>query len=655
MKFKLFYSPFLVLFVLIWMVSCTQNKSAASLKTGQLIDKIHLSLANSQSEGLSKVQKLDYLNQAQRLAQQSGIDSLVLKTFDEKVAFYNRFYPDSTLTVLKEFEKLSHSQKNSLHIAHSYLNLGEYYFNLQQKNTAFNYFNKSSVAFKDSKDSSNVVYSLLMLSGILKEKSDYYDMEAINTEALKFISPTDKNYQYNYSCVYNNLGIAYKQNFDYDNSLLFYKKARQYAQNDFAIMTLENNIAAVYTLSNRPQKALNILLALEQSKSKSKNACIDALISNNIGLAYLKLKDSKSLDYFLKGLSLRQKGNNTQGLIDSYNHLANYYKTNTITIPLAKKYAQKSYKEATKMGLAEERLTALELLSTTSSGAISNEYLKIYFKLNDSLVKVKQKNKNQFAKIRYDFSQQMAQNQLLKTQKVEQNLKIATSQNQILLLLILGVISIALAYLRFNYLKQKSKKEILQEGYNTETRISKQLHDELANDVYHVMTFAETQSLDDANNKETLLNNLDTIYKRTRNISKENSNIDTGKDFEFHLKEMMVTFSSSEVNVLINGIDSIPFSAIESPKKIVIYRVLQELLVNMKKHSQCNIVVISFEKKENIIQINYSDNGIGTTKKQIVLKNGLLNVENRIKAINGKLNFDTASQKGFKASFHFPI
>ena len=92
------------------------------------------------------------------------------------MAFCNTFNPDSSLAVLKGFEKLAHSQKNTLYIAHSYLNLGEYYFNLQQKNTAFNYFNKSSVAFKNCKDSNNVVYYLLMMSSILKEKSDYYDM-----------------------------------------------------------------------------------------------------------------------------------------------------------------------------------------------------------------------------------------------------------------------------------------------------------------------------------------------------------------------------------------------------------------------------------------------------------------------------------------------
>jgi len=655
MKFNRFYPLFFILFLLTWIVSCTQNKSDKSPEKKQVTAKVNLLLEQAKSENLSDAQKLECINHAYTLAEKAAIDSLVLKTFNDKAEFYNAIYPESALSVLKEFEKTANAKKDTLYIAYSFLNLGEYYFNLKQKNTAFNYFNKSANAFKNSKDSSNVVYSLLMMSGILNEKSDYYDMEVVNTDALKFISATDKNYKYNYSCVYNNLGIAFQETFDYEKSLLFYKKSRQYAQNNFAIMTLENNIASVYTRSNQPQKALDILVPLEQLKNQEKNASINALISNSMGLAYLKLNDSKSLTYFLKGLALREKENDTIGLISSYAHLANYYKTNNNTAALAKKFALKSYEEATKMGLAEERLTALELLAPTSDGKASSDYLNAYFKLNDSIVKVKQKNKNQFAKMRYDFSQQLEQNQLLKTQEVEKNLKIATSQNQILILLFLGVISIGFVFFRLNYLKQRSKKEILLEGYNTETRISKQLHDELANDVYHAMTFAETQPLDDENNKETLLHNLDTIYKRTRNISKENSTIDTGVNFENHLKEMMVNFSSNEVNILFNGIDSIPFSILENNKKIIIYRVLQELLVNMKKHSQCSIVVLSFKKIGAKIQIEYSDNGTGIASDKIVLKNGLLNVENRIIAINGKLTFDTVSGKGFKASFILPV
>jgi len=83
--------------------------------------------------------------------------------------------------------------------------------------------------------------------------------------------------------------------------------------------------------------------------------------------------------------------------------------------------------------------------------------------------------------------------------------------------------------------------------------------------------------------------------------------------------------------------------------------VLQELLVNMKKHSQCSLVVISFKKIENKLQIDYSDNGLGSTFDKINSRNGLQNVENRILAINGTITFDTKPEKGFKTSFKIPI
>jgi signal transduction histidine kinase len=169
------------------------------------------------------------------------------------------------------------------------------------------------------------------------------------------------------------------------------------------------------------------------------------------------------------------------------------------------------------------------------------------------------------------------------------------------------------------------------------------------------MAFAETQDLSSSQNKEILLTHLDTIYSRTRNISKENSAIDTGIHFVDGLKEMMSSFNTDAVNILINSMDSINWNALETNKKIIIYRVLQELLVNMKKHSHCSLVVITFKKIENKLQIDYSDNGLGAALDKINSRNGLQNVENRILAIKGTITFDTKPEKGFKTSFTIPI
>ena len=260
--------------------------------------------------------------------------------------------------------------------------------------------------------------------------------------------------------------------------------------------------------------------------------------------------------------------------------------------------------------------------------------------------------KNQFAKIKYDSKKEKDENIKLKEQKI---LLLEQEKNKNLLFYFIVTIGFLTTLFITYFLVAKNKREKIQTSYNTEIRIAKKLHDELANDVYHAMTFAETQDLSTSQNKEILLTNLDTIYSRTRNISKENSTIETGSNFISTLKELIASFNTNEVNILVNGIDSIPWTKIENNKKIIIYRVLQELLVNMKKHSQCNLAVITFKKNEDKLQIDYTDNGLGAVLDKKNKRNGLQNVENRILSINGTINFDTKSHKGFKTSFALPI
>jgi signal transduction histidine kinase len=68
----------------------------------------------------------------------------------------------------------------------------------------------------------------------------------------------------------------------------------------------------------------------------------------------------------------------------------------------------------------------------------------------------------------------------------------------------------------------------------------------------------------------------------------------------------------------------------------------------MKRYSQANFVTIGFDSDPNNLKIDYSDNGIGFSEK-LILRNGLQNTENRIKAVDGILTFDCQINKGFKA------
>lgn len=533
----------------------------------------------------------------------------------------------------------------------AYFTLAEKHLVNQENDSAFYYYNKSKLACNLTTDSEKIIYSLLKMSIIQQNEGDYSSSETTATEAISFFQKTTNPY---YKCaVYNILGINYENLLDFDNAITNYNLAYQQATDELQKAILQNNVAVVYMDKHDYQRAIKTLMPLTLKKEVLNNSENYARVLDNLGYSYYKTGNSKSLDHLNQSLKIRKQIKDDFGMIASYMHLSEFHKKNKPK--LFNDYAHLAYKKATKINSVDGRLQSLALLIENGTGNESKKFSMLHLRINDSINKVRQKAKNQFAKIKYDSKKEREENLNLKTQKAENALLLERQKNRNLLLyLVIGII-IMISVSIYNYLVAKNKREKIKTSYNTETRIAKKLHDELANDVYHTMAFAETQDLSTSQNKEILLTNLDTIYSRTRNISRENSTVETGTLFVSHLKEMMSGFNTDNVNVLTNGIDLVDWLAIESNKKIIVYRILQELLVNMKKHSQCSLVVLTFKQNEKKLQIDYTDNGVGATIEQLNSKNGLQNIENRIRTIKGILTFDTKSDKGFKVHFTLPI
>ena len=167
------------------------------------------------------------------------------------------------------------------------------------------------------------------------------------------------------------------------------------------------------------------------------------------------------------------------------------------------------------------------------------------------------------------------------------------------------------------------------------------------------MTFAETQDLENPEKKEVLLENLDAIYGKARDISRSNSAIPTDEKFEAILQDLINSFNSETVNVILKNSPPLDWNKVNPSAKNAIYRVLQELMVNMKKHSDANLVLLAFSSSSKGIEIKYSDNGKGIASNDFT-KKGLQNAENRILAIQGTLTFDSEPEKGFRAKLIIP-
>ncbi|WP_317047267.1 sensor histidine kinase [Flavobacterium sharifuzzamanii] len=364
-----------------------------------------------------------------------------------------------------------------------------------------------------------------------------------------------------------------------------------------------------------------------------------------MGFAYSKIGNTdKGLTLMQEGLKIRNGAQDLYGIIGSNLHLAQYYSKSNIQ--KSNEYATKAYEIATKLRSIDERLKALSFLISNDSEA-QNAYAQKFIFLNDSIIKVRNNFKNKFARIKYDSKKEKEENQKLRLENVENEVALQKAENQkILFLSGFIILCIVLFFVKKNH-QNKTRAIKLKTAYDTETRIAKDIHDELANDVFNTITFTQTQPLEIENTKETLIQKLDHIYARVRGISRENNTIDTKTNFASNLKEMLSTYNSDHTNVIINNIEKVNWHLVDEFKKVTIHRILQELMVNMKKHSQASLVVVKFESNGKTVFIDYTDNGKGADKNKII-KNGMQNMENRILAIKGTITFDTKPDKGFK-------
>ena len=195
--------------------------------------------------------------------------------------------------------------------------------------------------------------------------------------------------------------------------------------------------------------------------------------------------------------------------------------------------------------------------------------------------------------------------------------------------------------------KLKQEKEI--EVKNTQLKMSKKVHDVVANGIYQVMTKIENQENFD---RDKALDELEFVYEKSRDISYDK--IGEEKEFSKVISELIASFNSETVKTFTAGNSPAIWESVSPTVKEEVYQMVRELMVNMKKHSQASHVAVKFEKINNVVEIQYKDNGIGIPG-DLVYKNGLRNAASRIEAINGTLTFETKIEKGLKVNLSFPV
>ncbi|MDD5300717.1 MAG: PAS domain S-box protein [Gallionella sp.] len=96
---------------------------------------------------------------------------------------------------------------------------------------------------------------------------------------------------------------------------------------------------------------------------------------------------------------------------------------------------------------------------------------------------------------------------------------------------------------------------------------------------------------------------------------------------------------------------------LDKPRSIALFRIVQEALTNVMRHSGASRVEIEFHRNDEEVVMSIIDNGCGMAKKRAVtsIPYGILGMCERVDQLGGKISFNTPPGGGFNVTVILPL
>jgi signal transduction histidine kinase len=556
-------------------------------------------------------------------------------------------------------------------------------FNQEKKYNSYNVIRAKRFYKQGNYDSSNAIYFKIIPSAL--KLGRHRDLAS----ALSGISP---NYYF--------LG-------DYPNAVKYMQMYFDTVQK-YNIKSLKSHayarLSAILRITGKPKEALNILrkgILLPERELKKENLgemlddignCYVDIFGPDTSYSNTSMAMTDSAEkYFTKSLKIRAEIFDSAGLAMGYNNLVGVYdyrKKYDKCIELINKSIQvdklihadadigsayhnlalinfetKNYILASKNldtafiynnkfndieGNIKACNTAIEIAKASSNYNDAFKYLKRRTLLQDSIKNIEALNKVSELEIKF------------RTKENEKTIGEQTEKIKIQRLVNYSIIGLALlitllSYFIFRNFKNKKQLEIQQQQQRASLqvidaeqqermRIARELHDGIGQKLTVLKMYASVEAEQNKKQIDLLDNTITEVRNLSHNLMPEILNL----GLFIALKDMCEKINlSNQIKcdfVHNEGVENLMFT---KNIEMSIYRIVQEIINNMLKHSQANLIILELNKATNKLNISIKDNGIGFDSKTIHQSKGIGwgNILARTKIINANLEV-TSNSKG---------
>jgi two-component system, NarL family, sensor kinase len=553
--------------------------------------------------------------------------------------YYNIGDVSPALECFLESLKFKRLTGNKKEIAKALNNIGGMYSYRMDLDKALNYYLESLKIDEELNDTAAIGGDYLNIGDLYRSKKDYRNAELYLRKAIS-ITP-EANF-IRLGDIHLNLGTVYENQDKPDEGRDFYKKALNYfskANNLRGIAKSYNNLGIIEeSIGNLKGDKQQYVLAAKYYK---KAFDINKELENQIGME----KALSNLGSVQIQQGLLQEGVNT--ILES----VKMAKANNTNESLLNTYPK-----------------LIETYAKMSNYTKAYEYSKLYSELKDSAYTLESTKQMAEMQTKYETEKKENENKLLIKENKIKALEISRQANQrnIMLgsfafLMLLGGIS----YNRYR-LKQKNKillerelrtQAVFQAQEQEKIRISKDLHDGVGPLLSLIKM--NISSLDINPGNEKIITKTKELasesIKEVRNISHSlMPGLLLKSGLQSALIELIEQFNNKDLEV---ELDYQVSSPLKPEAEVNIYRINQESINNILKHSGANKAKIKLEQKNQHLFLTITDNGKGfdENNQSLLSGNGLNNIYSRVDFMKGKINISSKLNSGTSFYIQLPL
>lgn len=547
--------------------------------------------------------------------------------------------------------------------------------------SATNYLNEAMKIRKLLNDSAGIAALYNKLGIIAQKQGRLKDALQNQIDALKIYQNLKLDKYIGYTL--NNIAIIHQNLGNYEKALEYHQKALDYRirlKDQEGEATSYGNMANLYSKMADTVQAINYYeKAIALSRELKKDELVSANLSNT-GNIYLARKEfSKALGLFNESLQIRERIGDSKGISSTLSRLGLVF-IETGRFAEASEALNRSIKIAKHIAVVEEQLSALlalaKLKALTHQTDSSFILMRQYISLKDSVYDARLKQQILDVQTQYETDKLQQDLYLVKKDKEVTEIKLRQRKTEIWLLIFV-IISITGAGIFLFYRHQQRQKTaanaerimeqearinaVFQAQEDERRRIAKELHDGIGQTIGAIKL--NYQSLSNKASENNFSPEFQKIERMLDNAGKEVRSI----SHQMIPKELeqfgLVPAVEGMLNLHFEGsplkvqFEHSGFAGrIGQQIELVLFRVLQELISNIIKHSRAQQVSVQLIKLNTHVVLNVSDDGIGfdvESKEKSGI--GLLNMASRIDAVKGNLRFESTPGNGTTVTIRTPI